>query len=763
MSEDQRGAGRGARFDGVIGTDLGSSTAWYPPERTPPSPTAPNVVVIVLDDTGFAHLGCFGSDIDTPTFDRLADGGLRFNNFHTTALCSPTRAALLTGMNHHTVGMRFISNVDAGFPNSRGALTTDVATVAEILRDHGYATFALGKWHLANMEDCGPAGPFDHWPLQRGFDRFYGFLGGATDQFAPELVEDNHVLEPRVRAGYHLSEDLVDRSIDLISTHRALVPDRPFFCYLAFGATHSPHQAPADYIDKYRGRYDDGWDVVRERWFRRQVELGVVPPDTELAPRNPGVPAWDELPDDQRRLFARMQEVFAGFLDHTDAQVGRLVDQLQALGCLDDTLIVVLSDNGASQEGGVRGTVNELRYFNQMREEVTDSLDHLDDLGGPDVYNNYPRGWAQVGNTPLRFYKQNTYEGGIRDPLIVHWPGGIGDAGAIRPQYHHVVDVMPTILECAGIEPPTTHRGVPQEQLAGVSFAYTFEPAAANAPTRREVQYYEMIGHRAIWSDGWKAVTMHRPGTDFADDRWSLYHTDVDFSESRDVATEHPEILDRLVRRWWEEAERHGVLPLDDRTSVLFTLRRPGSRTRRTFSFPPTLPHLERTAVPDVRNRSHRISATIERESCEQGGVIVAVGSSLGGYALYVVRNRLVYEYNRAGTVAHIESDEELPTGSTAVGFEFVSSGDHRGRGRLLVDDRIVAAAEFETLPYRQSLYGMSVGRDAGPTVSQAYPGPFPFEGRLSNVVFELDDEGSDGRPDPSEASARFRAALGEQ
>lgn len=759
MSQDQRGAGRTARFDGVIGRDLATSTAWYPPERTP-GEDAPNVVVVVLDDTGFAHLGCYGSDIETPTFDRLASGGLRYNNFHTTALCSPTRAALLTGHNHHSVGMRFVSNVDAGFPNSRGALSTEVATLAEVLRDTGYATFALGKWHLANTEDCGPSGPFDHWPLQRGFDRFYGFLGGATDQFSPELVEDNHVLEPTSTPGYHLSEDLVDRSIEMISTHRALAPHRPFFCYLAFGATHSPHQAPSTHLDKYRGRYDDGWDLTRERWFERQLQMGVVPEGTTLSARNPGVPAWDELPADQRQLFARMQEALAGFLDHTDEQVGRLVACLESLGCLDDTIIVVMSDNGASQEGGKQGTVNELRYFNQITEDVAESVEHLDEIGGPLVYNNYPRGWAQVGNTPLRFYKQNTYEGGIRDPLIVHWPRRITDGGAIRQQYHHVVDVTPTILECVGIDPPEQHRGVPQAPMAGVSFAYTFDADGAHTATRREAQYYEMLGHRAIWMDGWKAVTMHREGDDYDDDTWALFHADEDFSESNDVAADHPDVLARLVGRWWQEADQHGVLPLDDRTSVLFTLRRPGTSVRRTFCFPPTLPHLERTAVPDIRDRSHRIHTVIDRSSPDQGGVIVAVGSSLGGYVLYLQDNRLVYEYNRAGTVTTITSDREVPVGPVEVEFAFERTAEHHGEGRICLDGQEVGRAAYATLPFRQSLYGMDVGRDAGPTVSRAYQGPFPFEGTLGNVVFDFE---ATGETAAAAAEADLAAALSEQ
>lgn len=738
LVEDPRGAGRSALFGGVIGRDLTDSVPWYPQQRTP-GPNAPNVVVVVLDDTGFAHLGCYGSDIDTSHIDRLAMNGLRYNNFHTTALCSPTRAALLTGHNHHAVGMRFVSNVDAGFPNSRGALTTQVPTLAEILRQEGYATFALGKWHLANTEDCGPAGPFDHWPLQRGFDRYYGFLGGATDQFSPELVEDNHVLEPVFTEGYHLSNDLVDHAIEMVSTHHALQPDRPFFCYLAFGATHSPHQAPAEYIEKYRGRYDDGWDLVRQRWFERQVELGIVPEGTELSERNPGVPAWDELPEDQQRLFARMQETFAGFLDHVDDQIGRFVERLESLACLDDTILLLVSDNGASQEGGQQGTVNELRFFNRISEDVAESVAHLDELGGPTVYNNYPRGWAQVGNTPLRFYKQNTYEGGIRDPLVVHWPNGIDDKGAVRDQYHHVVDVVPTLLESIGIEAPDLFRGVPQDPIAGTSFAYTFDRDAASAPTRKQVQYFEMLGHRAIWADGWKAVTMHRPGTPYDQDVWTLHHADRDFSESYDLAAEHPDVLERLIALWWEEAERHGVLPLDDRGNELFALKRPGASERRVHRLPRTLPHLERTAVPNLRDRSHRISATIERTSAGEGGVIIALGSRHGGYVLYVQDGHLVYEYNRAGVVTVVRSESPLPVGEVDVAFEFERTDQHRGIGRLVCDGEVVGSAEIETLPVRQSLYGMDVGRDAGTTVSSAYAGPFEFEGRLSEVVVEID------------------------
>ncbi|HAQ04408.1 MAG TPA: arylsulfatase, partial [Acidimicrobiaceae bacterium] len=455
------------------GVTAAESTPSWEPRSTPPS-GAPNVVVIVLDDTGFSHLGCFGSDIDTPNIDRLAAGGLRYTNFHTTALCSPTRACLLSGRNHHSVGMRWLSNLDTGFSNCRGVISKSAATLPEVLRANGYGTFAVGKWHLANLEDCSPAGPFDHWPLQRGFNRFHGFLGGATDQFSPELVVDNHAIDPPSEDDYHLSEDMVSQAISMISAQQSSSPGERFFSYVAFGATHSPHQAPSSYIDKYKGKYDEGWDVIRQKWYEKQLDLGIIPSDAELSPRNRGVEPWEELSKEQKALYAKMQEVFAAFLDHTDDQIGRLIQFLETQDLLDDTMIVFLSDNGASQEGGKHGTTNELAYFNLMPLEVNDMLRHLDEIGGPNHYNNYPWGWSQVGNTPLRFYKQNTYEGGIRDPLIIHWPNGIDDAGGIRDQYHHVIDLMPTILDIVGVEVPETFQGVDQQPVEGTSMSYTF-------------------------------------------------------------------------------------------------------------------------------------------------------------------------------------------------------------------------------------------------------------------------------------------------
>ncbi len=733
-----------------------STPAWDPPKQPPAG--APNVVVIVLDDTGFAQLGCFGSDIETANIDRLAAGGLRYTNFHTTALCSPTRACLLTGRNHHSVGMRFISNVDSGFSNCRGVIAPTAATMAEILREHGYGTFALGKWHLATLEDCSPAGPMDNWPLRRGFDRYYGFMGGATDQFSPELTVDNHPIEPRPADGqqdgsddYHVSEDLVDQAIAMITAHQGSSPGNRFFAYLAFGATHSPHQAPPAYVEKYRGRYDDGWDVTRQRWFDKQKATGVVPPETELSPRNPGVEPWDELSDDKRRLYARMQEVFAGFLDHTDDQIGRLIDFLEQIDVLDDTMVVLLSDNGASQEGGKHGSLNELAYFNMMRSSIEDMVDRVDEIGGPNLYNNYPWGWAQAGNTPLRFYKQNTYEGGIRDPLIVHWPNGIGDAGGLRDQYHHVSDILPTVLDCIGVEAPDVYNGIPQQPIEGRSLRYTFD--GPNEPTRKQTQYYEMLGHRAIWHEGWKAVTMHERGVPFENDHWALYHTDEDFSECVDLSAERPEKLRELVDRWWVEAGKYNVLPLDDRAGAeLLIIRRPGSQPPgNTQRFLPTAPHLERTKVPDVRNRSFEIRARVDRVP-GQNGVLVASGARTGGYSFHVNEDRLHFVYNRAGTMFDVASTTTLPEGRADLIVRYHKNGEHTGVATLLVDVADapgdgpveIGSGPVETLPYRQAMYGMDLGRDAGPTVTGDYRGPFPFEGTLHWVEYELADDRQD-------------------
>ena len=606
-------------FEGVIGRTEAESEPWWP---TPPHPgdDAPNVVVILLDDTGFSHFGCFGSDLATPNIDALAADGVRFSNFHVTPLCSPTRASLLTGRNHHTVGMRAISNFDSGYPHMRGHITDHATTMAEVLRDQGYATFAVGKWHLCPMESASAAGPYDQWPLQRGFDRFYGFLEGETDQFSPDLVYDNHHIEPPAGPGdgYHLSEDLVDNAIRFVHDSVSIRPDRPFFTYLAFGAMHAPHQAPADYLAKWRGRFDDGWDAARERWFARQIDMGLLPPDTELAPRNPGVEPWDSLPENQKRLAARLQEAFAAFLEHTDVQIGRFLDDLERLGVLDDTVVLLLSDNGASQEGGEFGVMHEMKYFNMILETPDEAVRRIDDIGGPHSHANYPWGWAQAGNTPFKWYKQNTHEGGVHVPLIVRWPSRITDAGGIRDQFHHVNDIAPTVYELLGVTAPDVYRGLEQLPVSGTSMVYALD--GPDEPSRKGSQYYEMFGHRAIISDGWKAVTRHVKGVPFDDDVWELYHLDEDRSECHDLAATHPDELAALVSQWWVEAEAEGVLPLDDRDIELFFTRfrdhSPHPPSRHYEYFPPMAP-MPAQVSPTLGGAGFDMSASIDRRKGE--------------------------------------------------------------------------------------------------------------------------------------------------
>ena len=540
-------------FKGTVGRTLADSEAHF---EDPPHPGegAPNVVIVLLDDTGFAQFGCFGSDIDTPNVDALAADGLQYTNFHVAPLCSPTRASLLTGRSQHAVGMRGVSNWRTGFPNQLGHISNHAATVAEVLKAEGYGTYCVGKWHLAPTQDISAAGPFDQWPLARGFDRFYGFLEGETDQFHPELVIDNHKTEPPATAeeGYHLSEDMVDQLLLMLSDSKGVRPDRPFFAYVPFGATHAPHQAPQAYLDKYKGRYDEGWDVIRERWFDRQIKTGVIPEGTQLAPRNPGVEAWDTLPESHQKFACRLQEAFAAFLDHTDDQIGRLVEGIRNMGELDNTIFVVLADNGASQEGGPFGVMHEMKFFNGLLEDPDDVMDRLDDIGGPDSHTNYPWGWSQCGNSPFKWYKQNTHEGGVHVPMVFHWPAGIdqSQAGTKRNQFVNVSDITPTIYEILGVTAPEVFKGIDQMPVTGDSFVSTLSDPAA--PATNTIQYFENGGSRAliVEQDGvwWKAVARHQAGVDFEDDRWELYRLSDDMSECNDVAGDSPDKLTELDR-----------------------------------------------------------------------------------------------------------------------------------------------------------------------------------------------------------------------
>ncbi len=482
-------------FRGVIGRTVAESTPWWPPRARPPQ-GAPNVLVVLFDDVGFSDFGCYGSPIRTPAIDAIAAGGLRYTGFHTTAMCSTTRAALLTGRNHHSVGMGCLANFDSGYPGYRGKISRDVPTIAEMLREHGYLNYFAGKWHVTPLTETGPGGPYDGWPLGRGFDRFYGFLDAETDQYAPELVRDNSPVAPPGdhASGYHLSADLVDQSIAMLAGHLADRPSQPWLLWLAFGACHAPHQAPRELIDACDARFAHGWDVEREQRLARQLAMGIVPPGTRLPPRNAGVQAWDALSRDHQRLYTRLQAAYAAMLEHADAQIARLTAFLDAAGVAEDTLVLVLSDNGASQEGGPNGMVNAMGPYNLLPEPIEQKIARLDDIGGPDTHSNFPWGWAMAANTPLRRYKQNTHGGGIRDPLVVRWPRRIAARGELRTGFCHVADVAPTLLELVGVSPPERWRGEPMRPFEGESFAATVDDA--RAPPRRRPQYFEMFGHR---------------------------------------------------------------------------------------------------------------------------------------------------------------------------------------------------------------------------------------------------------------------------
>ncbi|MEZ5380761.1 MAG: arylsulfatase [Microthrixaceae bacterium] len=558
----------------TVGLTAAESTS--APATPPYRAGVPNVVVVVLDDVGFAQLGCYGSDIATPAIDGLADHGIRLTNFHTTAVCSPTRACLLTGRNHHRVGVGMLPDLPMNFPGYTARIPAEAGTLAEILKAEGYATFAVGKWHLTPRDQRSPSGPFENWPLGKGFERYYGFLGGDANHWAPELVRDNTYVDPprTPEEGYHLSEDLADETIARVRELRRNQPDRPFLVWLALGAGHAPHHVTPHWSDAYAGRFDGGWDTWRTAALRRQINLGIVQPGTELPLPSPHVPNWDDLDPDQRRVAARMMEVYAGFLTHSDAQIGRVMASLDQLGERENTIVVVVSDNGASGEAGPHGSVSEFRFAQGRDEDPELNLALIDELGGHRTYNHYPWGWAEAGNTPVRRFKRYTFEGGVRDPLVISWPAGLAGAGEIRHQYCHAIDVLPTLLDLLGIDAPEQLNGTNQMSLDGVTLRPLLD--AADAPDPRTAQYYECWGSRAMYADGWKVVTNHvnqlthaerdliAGSSDFASDHWHLFDTRTDTAENHDVGDEHPEIRDRLIARWYAEAERNEVLPLSD-------------------------------------------------------------------------------------------------------------------------------------------------------------------------------------------------------
>jgi arylsulfatase A-like enzyme len=759
----------GTAFNGVIGRTFDTSEpAWPEPNRAKEG--APNVLFIVLDDTGFGQLGCYGSPIKTPNLDTLAENGLRYNNMHTTALCSPTRTCILTGRNHHSNGMACITEASTGYPGANGYIPFENGFLSEILLEQGYNTYAVGKWHLTPADQISAAGPYDRWPLGRGFERYYGFLGGDTHQYYPDLTYDNHRVEPEKtpEEGYHLTEDLVDKAIGFIADSKQVAPGKPFFMYFCTGAMHAPHHVPKEWADAYAGQFDDGWEAYREKVFAKQKELGIVPADAELSRHDPDVKPWDQCSPEERKLYARMMEVFAGFLTHTDHHIGRLLDFLKSIGEFENTLIMVISDNGASSEGGPSGSVNENLFFNFVPEDLQENLAALDELGGPKYFNHYPWGWTWAGNTPFRRWKRETYRGGISDPFIVHYPKGIKAKGEIRAQYAHAIDMVPTVLDLLEIEPPTSIKGVAQSPIEGVSFAESFEdPLTAS---KRHTQYFEMMGHRSIYHDGWRAVCPW-PGPSFTEagmpfgtpipaeklteldaQHWELYHVAEDFAENHNIAEGNRARMIEMIAQWYVEAGKYNVLPVDGRGQQRFADPRPQiAKDRSSYIFYPGTQEVPMNAAAPIINRPHSITADVEFKKGDEG-VLLSQGGLDGGYAFYVQDGKLHYVYNYvARKIFHVESVKEIPEGAKQLRFEFEVTGKPdvlKGKGapghsQLYVDGELVGQAELDvTNPIMLGLAcGVAVGADPGSPVTDKYKAPFAYTGKLNHVTIDVSGE----------------------
>lgn len=734
-------------FTGQIGRTVAETEYGYEKKGTTPK-NAPNVVCIVLDDVGFASLGCYGSDIHTPNINRLAGEGLRYNNFHTTAVCSATRASLLTGANHHIVGVASLVEWDTGCTNSNGHIDSAYGTTAEILKEYGYATYASGKWHLS-QEKCS-SGPYNNWPLAKGFDRYYGFIAAETDHYHPQLVRDNsYINQPKsAKDGYHLTEDITDHSIDFIFNHVNAFPDKPFFLYTAYGAAHAPQQVSHEYADRYKGKFDDGWDKIRQRWFENQKRIGIIPADAELTDRAPFVEAWDDLDDDRKKLYSRYMEVFAGVMEYTDEQIGRLLDYLKSIGELDNTVIVLISDNGASPEGGTEGRINRYTEANLFgsKEEMDFALAHLDEIGGEYSFNQYPSGWANACNTPFQWYKYLNHEGGVKDPMIIRYPGLIKDGGTVRQQYTHVSDITPTILDIIGVKKPECIKGVYQKPFTGTSFKYTFSDAQAK--DRKLVQYYEILGNRAIYKDGWKAVVNHVFSKTYAEDVWELYHVAKDYSEKHNVAAEYPEKLHELQEEFLIEAGRNNVFPLMMNSHL---------GNNDTFGLP-EIPENKlifknifkpyRIARPhSIDNMDHDIEVVIHREYGDEG-VLFSSGDRFGGFTFYIKDNRLKYVLNANRFVYFkAESDGELPTGEITVKYIYEFKGSDGAVITLYVNGLETGSVHAKKLYFMKGCYAESTIRANFYTeVSPEYEVPFEFSGDILKLT--LHSYGTSGNPE---------------
>lgn len=727
------------------GVDMRESTPAFLPPRPRPRPGSPNVVLILLDDLGYADLGAYGSEIKTPGIDSLAAAGLRYSHFTATPICSPSRAALLTGLNHHSAGLGWLAGGDWGHPGYRGELRRDALTIAEVLQQSGFATFMVGKWHLAAARDSSPAGPFDNWPTNRGFDRYWGFMGGVVSQFFPDdLVDGTEVISPPTDGSFYLPDWLTDQAITMIRDLRGVDAHKPFFLYYAAGATHSPHHTlPADRA-KYGGLYDGGWDAIREERLARQKDLGLVPQHTQLAGYSPRVVPWADLESDQQRMYAKFQENYAAFLDRTDQNIVRLLEYLKSIGEYENTIFLVTSDNGASRQTGVEGDTNAVGHFYQGESATTEeNLQDYDRVGDWQTYPIYPHGWMQASNTPFIQGKRSTFAGGVNVPLIVSWPAGIEARGEVRHQFHHINDVMPTLLEVLHVEHPRTYKGHDVKRIEGISLAYSFDDEETTS--RKHEQYYELEGQRAYYADGWRIATWRPDGATWDEVPWQLFDLRSDFSEARDVADEHPEIVKQLETRWWAAAGRYNVLPINDQRTAGGS-----AANRRTATDPDSTPRSERVVyraiegvyypsdrAPTLGGRSYTVTARVNRNSASEEGVLVAYGGVYAGWTLYIKDNRLTYEHNLPRHYQRITSDGELPLGTLNLTYHFERTGARgSGTGTLLVNGTEVGEGDI-TRHVRSGWEGLDIGRDRLTPAGRGYTSPFPYSGTLIEVVFD--------------------------
>jgi arylsulfatase len=719
---------------------------------------APNVLYILIDDAGFGQWGTFGGQVPTPNLDRLAKMGLRYTRFHTTALCSPTRAALLTGRNHHSAGTGVITEIGDAYPGYSGQIPKSTAMFAEVLRQGGYSTAFIGKNHNIADWETSIAGPYDRWPNLQGFDYFYGFIGGEMDQWQPELYRGTTPVAmeiPQGREGhYTLNDSLADDTIRYVRLQKSTTPDRPFFIYYAPGATHAPHHVPKEWIDKFKGQFNQGWDKYREETYQRQLKLGVIPPDTKLTPRPAEIPAWDSLSADEQRVAERLMEIFAAYTAQTDYEVGRVLDAIEEIGQLHNTLIFwEIGDNGASMEGTLSGCFNELATLQGVPEDASFMVQHIDELGSAKASNHIPVGWAWAVNTPFQWGKQvASHLGGTRNPLVIAWPDRIKDAGGIRTQFHHVIDIAPTILEAAHLPQPVEVNGVKQKPIEGVSMMYSFDDPKATSP--RHIQYFEMFGNRALYKDGWIATarhgrlpwqTMGASTGDFDQDKWELYNLAEDFSEANDLSAKYPQKLKELQNDFWVEAKKYDVLPLDDRFAERGDPRlRPSLIAGRTeFTYYPGATRIPEPSAADTKNKSHTITASIDVPQGGADGVLVAEGGAAGGYTLYIKDGKPVYEYNYfAHERYRITSSEALSPGPALIRADFKYDGGGIGKGgiaTLFINDKKVGAGRIEkTCLSRFGAESFDVGMDSGSPVSEAYESPFAYPGTIKKVTINI-------------------------